>query len=84
MNTEDLIGLVLAVAVLASGWTNYLPVYGLPCGVPLPETRRPPSKPSTSSSISAQSESRPPGGEVRLTPTEWHIVEVLVRNPASS
>jgi two-component system KDP operon response regulator KdpE len=21
------------------------------------------------------------GGEVRLTPTEWHIVEVLVRNP---
>ncbi len=22
-----------------------------------------------------------PAGEVRLTPTEWHIVEVLVRNP---
>ena len=22
-----------------------------------------------------------PGGEVRLTPTEWHVLEVLVRNP---
>ena len=23
----------------------------------------------------------PPGGDIRLTPTEWHLLEVLLRNP---
>jgi two-component system KDP operon response regulator KdpE len=23
------------------------------------------------------------GSEIRLTPTEWHVLEVLARNPAS-
>ena len=35
----------------------------------------------TSPSTSPPSASRRDGDEVRLTPTEWQIVEVLVRNP---
>ena len=36
---------------------------------------------ATSPSTSPPSACTRAGGEVRLTPTEWHLVEVLVRNP---
>ncbi len=31
--------------------------------------------------LAAKVVTRPEGGEVKLTPTQWHLVEVLVRNP---
>jgi two-component system KDP operon response regulator KdpE len=31
--------------------------------------------------LAARRVSRPDGADVRLTPTEWHVLEVLVRNP---
>ena len=42
--------------------------------------RRRSSRPTTSPSTSAPSAVTSPAGEVRLTPTEWHMVETLVRN----
>ena len=46
-----------------------------------PPRRRRSSRPPTSPSTSPPSASRADGDEVRLTPTEWQIVELLVRNP---
>ena len=46
--------------------------------------RRRSSRPPTSPSTSRPSGCTRDGDEVRLTPTEWHLVEVLVRNRASS
>ena len=49
-----------------------------------PGPRRRWSRPSRSPSTSPQNRSARDGAPIRLTPTEWAILEILVRNPGSS
>ena len=62
-------------------WTSSWPGCAQPMRRLRPSTRNPSSRPTTSRSTSAANASAPTSGDVHLTPTEWHLVEILVRNP---
>ena len=64
-----------------SGWTSSSPGCGPRCAGQPSRTRRRSSRPTTSRSTSAPELVRDADGEpVRLTPTEWQLLETLVRN----
>ena len=63
-----------------SAWTSCSPGCAPRSGVPSPRTGRPVVATADFIIDFAAKQVRRDGATVRLTPTQWHIVEVLVRN----
>ena len=64
-----------------SGWTSSSPGCAPRCGAPTPAEEEPVVETADFIDRPAAKRVHRDGVEIRLTPTEWHLVEVLVRNP---